>query len=64
MMNNSHIGGAELSSMSDIVSLNNEDGEKAAGNGSAGGACGEFDQNQSNDNDYSRKVYKAKRLKN
>lgn len=51
--------------MSDIVSLNNEDGgEKAAGNGSGGGPCGEFDQNQSNDNDYSRKVYKAKRLKN
>jgi hypothetical protein len=45
--------------MSDIVLLNNQDGEV-----NGGGMSGEYDQNQTNENDYSRKVYKAKRLKN
>jgi hypothetical protein len=45
--------------MSDIVIMNNQDGDL-----NGGGINGEFDQTQANENDYSRKVYKAKRLKN
>ena len=45
--------------MSDIVILSNQDGEV-----NGGGMNGEYDQTQVNENDYSRKVYKAKRLKN
>ena len=46
--------------MSDVVILSNPGGEI-----NGGGMNGEFDQlPQGNENDYSRKVYKAKRLKN
>jgi len=45
--------------MSDIVILSNQDGDI-----NGGGMNGEYDQTQANENDYSRKVYKAKRLKN